>query len=271
MPVRRLSLLLCLPPLALPCPAAGQPAPLSPACPPLQQTLPVPPPAGSASPTSSAQGQPGSADQPPGEPAVQAGDYRHRIRPTHLGWPRRDHWCVWIEPGSSQAAAARWDHRWRQAVDGALKEWGNLLPIVVVDDPQRAQVLVLRRRPPLRGGRASHGRAELELRNVQRGDRWALEPRVLVSISPAQRLEATQATALHELGHAFGLWGHSDVATDAMAAVPGAVPVLSLSPRDRATVLWLQRQPGLGEVQPPAAAAGEQDSDPLQDVPWGAD
>jgi predicted Zn-dependent protease len=153
---------------------------------------------------------------------------------------------VWIEPGTTEEPASRWDTRWRQAVDGALDEWRTLLPIVVVDDPQSAQVQVLRRRPPLRGGRASHGRAELELRKVQRSERWALEPRVLVSISPAQRLEATQATALHELGHAFGLWGHSDVATDAMAAVPGPQPVLVLSARDRATLLWLQQQPALG-------------------------
>jgi hypothetical protein len=30
-----------------------------------------------------------------------------------------------------------------------------------------------------------------------------------------------------------------------MAAVPGAMPVLELSARDRATFLWLQQQPGL--------------------------
>jgi hypothetical protein len=30
-----------------------------------------------------------------------------------------------------------------------------------------------------------------------------------------------------------------------MAAMPGATPVLELSPRDRATFFWLQQQPGL--------------------------
>jgi predicted Zn-dependent protease len=66
---------------------------------------------------------------------------------------------------------------------------------------------------------------------------------VEVLISPGQRLEAIQATALHELGHAFGIWGHSDQAEDAMAVSPGPHPILQLSERDRATVRWLYQQP----------------------------
>jgi predicted Zn-dependent protease len=122
-----------------------------------------------------------------------------------------------------------------------------------VNQPERAQVRILRRRPPLRGGRASHGRAELRLAVVQRQEQRQLEPQVLVQISPGQRSSAIQATALHELGHAFGLWGHSDSPGDAMAAVPGPTPVLELSPRDRATFLWLQQQPGLAQPPPPLA------------------
>jgi hypothetical protein len=179
-------------------------------------------------------------------------DYRHQLSTTPYGWPRRDHWCVWLEPVTSEGPAARWDQAWLEAVKAALARWSELVPIEQVSQPEQAQVRILRRRPPLRGGRASHGRAELQLAVVERQQQRQLEPRVLVQISPGQRSSAMQATALHELGHAFGLWGHSDQAADAMAAVPGATPVLELSPRDRATFLWLQQQPSLQPAPPPA-------------------
>jgi predicted Zn-dependent protease len=142
-------------------------------------------------------------------------------------------------------------------VQAALATWQAELPIQAVATPDQAQVRLWRRKPPLESGpdgpmRASHGRALLELRQVQRLGQWQLEPQVDVLISPGQRPEAIQATSLHELGHAFGLWGHSDQSSDVMAVSPTAKPVLSLSPRDRATLRWLLRQPGLSPVLAPA-------------------
>lgn len=177
----------------------------------------------------------------------ESADYRHRLRTTPLGWARLDRWCLWVEPPATTGASALWDQRWFEAVQKALAGWTPWLPITIVADPQRAQILVERRRPPLQQlegrWRASHGRSLLRLRRVERDQRWRLEPEVRVLIGPGQAPAALQATALHELGHAFGLWGHSDQGADVMAAVPGPIPRLALSERDRRTLIWLYQQP----------------------------
>ena len=193
---------------------------------------------------------------PPAAPSSAAAlskgdDYRDRLHPTPAGWPIRSHWCVWLEPVEELGPTGIWEQRWHHAVQQALASWRELIPITLVDQPEQAHVVVERRRPPLRNNRASHGRAELQLLEVQRGQGWELEPQVRVMISPGQAAPAMQATALHELGHAFGLWGHSSESGDALAVKPGAKPVLSLSERDRRTILWLQQQPAVGAWSAP--------------------
>lgn len=193
--------------------------------------------------------QPAQDPPAPDPPATAAtADYRHRLRSTPHGWPVLPHWCVWVEPAPAGMPADLWQQRWQEAVSRALDHWRSLLSLELVESPDAAHVRLFRRRPPLRGdregrGRASHGRATLRLVQVDRGAGLRLEPWVEVLISPAQRSEAMEATALHELGHAFGLWGHSDDPRDAMAVSPGPQPVRSLTARDRATLRWLYSQP----------------------------
>ena len=77
-------------------------------------------------------------------------------------------------------------------------------------------------------------------------------------VSPELRAQSLQATALHELGHAFGLWGHSVDPADVLAPVQGASPVLAPSAGDRGTLNWLRDQPTrFGVPFKPADAADQ--------------
>ena len=179
--------------------------------------------------------------QPPG----QRPGYASSIATTSLGPPVLKHWCVWVQPADA-LPANRWDQRWLNAVSSALTTWGALVPLTRVDSPEQANVMIWRQRPARRQvagvWRASNGRTQLQVVDVQRQDRRRLEPQVKVMVSPGLRAEALQATVLHELGHAFGLWGHSSVPTDALAVSQGESPVLVLSERDRLTLVWVMQQ-----------------------------
>jgi len=172
--------------------------------------------------------------------------YASSIATTSLGPPVLKHWCVWVQPAAA-TPANRWDQRWLDQVSSALTTWGALVPLTLVDSPDQANVLIHRQRPARRQvagvWRASNGRTQLQVVDVQRQGRRRLEPLVKVMVSPGLRAEALQATALHELGHAFGLWGHSSVPTDVLAISQGERPVLVPSQRDRLTLTWVMQQP----------------------------
>ena len=179
--------------------------------------------------------------QPPG----QRPGYASSIGTTSLGPPVLKHWCVWVQPAAAMPAN-RWDQRWLDQVSSALTTWRALVPLTLVDNPDQANVLIHRQRPARRQvagvWRASNGRTQLQVVDVQRQGRRRLEPLVKVMVSPGLRAEALQATALHELGHAFGLWGHSSVPTDVLAISQGERPVLVPSQRDRLTLAWVMQQ-----------------------------
>ena len=195
---------------------------------------------------------------------AQVVGYNTVIATTALGLPILPRWCVWVQP-SAGVDPDRWERRWLTAVSSALTTWRRELSVIQVDSPEKANVLIERRRPPRRrlpgGWRASNGSSQLQVAEVLRRRRWMLEPRVTVLVSPELRAPVLEATALHELGHAFGLWGHSPESADAMAVSQRQVPVLQLTDRDRSTLRWVYAQDTRFGL-PPSRPSASLDTDP---------
>ena len=185
-------------------------------------------------------------------PVTSAPGYGSVLATTSLGPPVLQKWCVWLEPADHQPPD-RWEERWTMAVQASLSVWEEVLPITRVMSPAQAHIQIFQRRPPRRRigsqWRASNGRSRLQVVEVQRRGQWRLEPRVDVLVSPELRASVIEATAIHELGHAFGLWGHSPQPNDVMAVHQNQKPVVKLSQRDRVTLNWLyQRVTGFGRL-----------------------
>jgi predicted Zn-dependent protease len=123
---------------------------------------------------------------------------------------------VLIDRGDSQAPR---EAVWLAAVHEAIRDWQVYLPIVVVDDPA-ANITIRRRSVPLRRdpqtGQTGRARlAETQFTIFASADQRVVH-RMTIDLNPNQADAALLSGARHELGHALGLWGHSDQATDVM-------------------------------------------------------
>ena len=174
-----------------------------------------------------------------------AADYANHLADSTYGYPSLSKWCVWIEPIVANEVD---NDKWADAVRAALETWSRAIPLTQVSKPERAHIQVRHKQPLLRetkqGWRASNGRSLLQIAIAARSGESYLEPQVEVLVSPGLQTTVLQSTALHELGHAFGLWGHSKIEEDIMHFRQGATSFLRLSNRDRRTLRWLRSHCG---------------------------
>jgi predicted Zn-dependent protease len=137
----------------------------------------------------------------------------------------------------------------------AVQEWNVYLPLEVVDRLEGADISILRSRPPLQASvnpetgqlnlpraRAAQTRYEFYLRQIPDASEAILSHRFTIQLSPDQTVEYTLATARHELGHAFGIWGHSPLETDVMYFSQVRNPP-QISVRDINTLKRIYEQP----------------------------
>lgn len=183
-----------------------------------------------------------------------AGDYFDQIQPVSVGyliWSRFPV-TVYVEPLKPGEAPGSFggerSQTWINAVTTAVQEWNQYLPLKLVSQPD-ADIQVWRSAPPLqverdrpdsapRLGRVRAAEARFQLSAIAN----PLTHRFTIHLRPDQAPLYTLATARHELGHAIGLWGHSQQPTDALYYAQVRQPPL-ISARDVNTLKRIYEQP----------------------------
>jgi predicted Zn-dependent protease len=189
-----------------------------------------------------------------------AGDYFSDIKLTPVGYLVWSHFPVKIyveRPKDAAASLASVQHfqQWVEAVLLAVREWSGYLALEIVTQPEGADILILRDRPPLRASlnretgkieipraRSAETRYEFYLRQGTNTSKEILSQRFTIHLSPHQSSNYTLATARHELGHALGIWGHSPSEIDTMYFSQVRNPP-QISVRDINTLKRIYQQP----------------------------
>ncbi|MEH2045521.1 peptidase [Nostoc sp.] len=150
--------------------------------------------------------------------STNSGDYFSQVTTTQVGYLIWSQFpiSVYVEP--PKAISEKQAQAWVNGVLEGVQEWSTYLPLTVVEQPESANITIVRKAPPLQ---ISPGSNIPRARSAQTTYELYTSNKVLshgftILLSPTQTGEYLIAAARHEFGHALGIWGHSPLQTDAL-------------------------------------------------------
>jgi predicted Zn-dependent protease len=161
-----------------------------------------------------------------------SGNYFDRITPSsigHLIWSEFPIEIYLDKPVNVSTANAPTAEeirfqKWLEAARTGIAEWNEYLPSIEVMEAENADITIVRKQPDIKPtfdrttGKFTIPRA----RTAQTSYEFYFKPqnilaqRMTLQISPNLNDSAVMSAMRHELGHAFGIWGHSPTETDVM-------------------------------------------------------
>lgn len=175
---------------------------------------------------------------------TNSGDYFSQVTTTQVGYLIWSQFPIKVYIETPKAVSEKQAQTWVSSVLQAVQEWNTYLPATVVQQPEVADITIMRKAPPLQispGSNIPRARSAQTTYELYTNNK-VLSHRFTILLSPSQTGEYIQAAARHELGHALGIWGHSQLQTDALYFSQVRKP-LPISVRDVNTLKRVYEQP----------------------------
>ncbi|MEH2393417.1 MAG: peptidase [Nostoc sp.] len=176
--------------------------------------------------------------------STNSGDYFSQITTTQVGYLVWSQFPVQVYVEPPKAISEKQAQAWVNGVLQGVQEWSTYLPLIVVEQPEIADITIVRKAPPLQispGSNIPRARSAQTIYELYTSNK-VLSHRFTIFLSPSQTGEYLIAAARHEFGHALGIWGHSPLQTDALyfSQVRNPSPI---SARDVNTLKRVYEQP----------------------------
>jgi predicted Zn-dependent protease len=169
-----------------------------------------------------------------------SGDYFDQVKPTQIGYLIWSNFPIKICIETPKNINKSQAQVWVKVVSQTVEEWKNYLPLQLVEQPELADITIIRKAPPLQGKPPRARSAQTTYKLYTKNN--FLYHRFEILLSPSQTGEYLVAASRHELGHALGIWGHSSLQSDALYFSQVRNPPF-ISARDANTLKKVYEQP----------------------------